>query len=142
MQSQPAGSKGDSRASRGWFVGSLLVLFSLYLSFCLFTGRVHAAVLGVYLVASLVASLAYWIDKRAAENGTWRIAESTLHLLALLCGWPGALLAQRALRHKTSKASFQRAFVATVLLNTAGFIVFSSPHLSAAMLSILQLDRG
>jgi uncharacterized membrane protein YsdA (DUF1294 family) len=32
----------------------------------------------------------YGFDKSAAQNQRWRVAERTLHLLALLGGWPGA----------------------------------------------------
>jgi uncharacterized membrane protein YsdA (DUF1294 family) len=38
-------------------------------------------------------------------------------MIALFGGWPGALVAQRVLRHKSSKASFQVTFWATVLIN-------------------------
>jgi uncharacterized membrane protein YsdA (DUF1294 family) len=38
-------------------------------------------------------------------------------MIALLGGWPGALLAQKLLRHKSKKQSFQVVFWATVLLN-------------------------
>lgn len=71
----------------------------------------------VYLLASLVTFCAYAWDKQAARQGTWRIPEKTLHMLDLACGWPGGLLAQRVLRHKTRKVSFQVAFWVTVLLN-------------------------
>lgn len=40
--------------------------------------------------------------------------------MGLLCGWPGGLLAQRLLRHKTVKTSFQLAYWCTVALNVAG----------------------
>ena len=38
-----------------------------------------------------------------------------LHLLELLGGWPGAFLAQRRLRHKCSKGSYQFVFWLIVL---------------------------
>ncbi|MBI5689026.1 MAG: DUF1294 domain-containing protein [Verrucomicrobia bacterium] len=66
---------------------------------------------------SLFTFLAYRSDKRRAERGEWRIPESTLHLAALLGGWPGALVAQRVFRHKTAKWSFQGVFWAMVLLH-------------------------
>src|SRR5690606_34065621 len=53
----------------------------------------------VYLIASAIAFVAYALDKSAAKNGTWRTSESTLHVLAIAGGWPGALLAQQLLRH-------------------------------------------
>ncbi len=74
-----------------------------------------------YSGVSLAAFLAYALDKSAAVAGRWRTAENTLHLLAILGGWPGALLAQQLLRHKTSKQSFIAVFWCTVLLNMAAF---------------------
>ena len=66
---------------------------------------------------SLFAYLAYAVDKRAARKEGWRIPEANLHLLELLCGWPGALLAQRVLRHKTRKTRYRVVFWMMVLLN-------------------------
>ncbi|MDP3638593.1 MAG: DUF1294 domain-containing protein, partial [Azonexus sp.] len=63
---------------------------------------------------------AYALDKSAAQGGRWRTQESTLHLLALIGGWPGALIAQNRLRHKSRKTSFQLVFWMTVLLNCGG----------------------
>ena len=60
-----------------------------------------------YFVASVVTLVVYGIDKRAAQRGLWRVPEGMLHALALLGGWPGALLAQRLFHHKTLKMSFQ-----------------------------------
>jgi uncharacterized membrane protein YsdA (DUF1294 family) len=80
-------------------------------------GRLPPVVLGLYLGASSVAFLAYALDKSAAVNDRWRTRERTLHLLALVGGWPGALAAQGLLRHKTRKVSFQGLFWATVVLN-------------------------
>lgn len=77
----------------------------------------HAAVAAVYLAASSAAFAAYAWDKHAARNDRKRVAERTLHLLALIGGWPGALLAQRVLRHKTRKKPFRALCLATVLAN-------------------------
>jgi uncharacterized membrane protein YsdA (DUF1294 family) len=71
--------------------------------------------LGAPLLISVFAFFAYWSDKRRAEAGAWRIPESTLHILGLAGGWPGAFLAQRHFRHKTSKVSFQVIFWVIVL---------------------------
>ncbi len=72
-----------------------------------------------YLGLSLVTFLIYFKDKSAAQKGRWRTPEATLHLLALIGGWPGALIAQRMFRHKTRKTSFQVVFWITVILNVA-----------------------
>ena len=71
------------------------------------------------LLPSFLSYLMYWTDKEAARRGAQRIPESTLHLLDLLGGWPGALVAQQQFRHKTAKASFQFAFWCSVLANIA-----------------------
>lgn len=72
-----------------------------------------------YLGLSVVCFAVYANDKAAARRGGRRTPERTLLALALLGGWPGALLAQRRLRHKTSKAAFQRIFWLAVVLNVA-----------------------
>ena len=82
--------------------------------------HVWALVPTVYVAMSFVTFIVYAMDKRAARCGAWRTPESTLHLLELLCGWPGAWLAQRVLRHKSVKTSFRIAFFVMVALNVAG----------------------
>lgn len=76
-------------------------------------------IIPLYAAASAITFIAYAIDKSAAQNGRWRTAEATLHTLALFGGWPGALLAQQTLRHKTRKVEFQWIFRSTVILNVA-----------------------
>ncbi|WP_152223926.1 DUF1294 domain-containing protein [Pseudomonas sp. SCB32] len=71
----------------------------------------------LYPLFSVLTFLAYWRDKRSAERDAWRTPEQSLHLLELLGGWPGALLAQQVFRHKTRKLSFQLVFWAIVLVH-------------------------
>nr|WP_321238225.1 DUF1294 domain-containing protein [uncultured Tolumonas sp.] len=73
-----------------------------------------------YFMISVVTYIIYSIDKSAAKQNGWRIKENTLHMLSLVGGWPGALIAQRTLRHKTQKTSFQIIYWATVGFNLAG----------------------
>ena len=56
-----------------------------------------------YCVASVVTLVVYGVDKRAAQRGSRRVPEGMLHAMALLGGWPGALVAQRLFHHKTLK---------------------------------------
>jgi len=72
-----------------------------------------------WLVLSAFTALLYARDKRAARLQLRRTPEVVLHLLELAGGWPGALLAQRALRHKNRKPAYQFAFWACVLLHEA-----------------------
>ena len=81
----------------------------------------------IYFLVSLVTYTFYAYDKNAAQKRSWRIPENFLHLLALAGGWPGALIAQSQLRHKSSKQSFQFIFWMTVTLNCLAFAwLFSS----------------
>ncbi|AOE84289.1 DUF1294 domain-containing protein [Pseudomonas sp. TCU-HL1] len=68
------------------------------------------ALLVSYSAMSLVCFVAYWRDKRLAVAGERRIPEARLHLLELLGGWPGGLLAQRLIRHKNRKVAYQVKF--------------------------------
>lgn len=70
-----------------------------------------------YLLMSLITFDLYGRDKFRAGMGMWRISEGTLHLLELLGGWPGALLAQEYFHHKTRKTSYQIQFMINVVIN-------------------------
>ncbi|QXI25791.1 DUF1294 domain-containing protein [Pseudomonas vanderleydeniana] len=78
--------------------------------------------LWAYGIASLLAFVLYWDDKRKARNDAWRIPEKVLHGVELLGGWPGALIAQQAFRHKTRKLSFQVVFWLIVLVHQVFWI--------------------
>jgi uncharacterized membrane protein YsdA (DUF1294 family)/cold shock CspA family protein len=79
----------------------------------------------IYVVLSVSCYIAYSFDKAAATKRTWRISESALLGWGLVGGWPGAIIAQRLLRHKTRKNRFVLAFWGTVLVNVALFILVS-----------------
>lgn len=90
-------------------------------------------VAGLYVGLSAATFIAYAADKSAASSGTWRTPESTLHMLALAGGWPGALLAQQFLRHKSTKQPFRQVFWATALLNVVALVVLASPLRQAVL---------
>ncbi|SDG97711.1 Uncharacterized membrane protein YsdA, DUF1294 family [Pseudomonas flavescens] len=71
----------------------------------------------LYPLGSALGFMLYWRDKSSAQQGRQRIRENTLHLVELAGGWPGALLAQQALRHKTRKLLYQLVFWAIVVLH-------------------------
>jgi uncharacterized membrane protein YsdA (DUF1294 family) len=107
---------GSRRLLPGWGLGVVFLLAVL-------AGALLGIVPGVlcigYLVLSGASYFAYWWDKAAAGKGRQRTPESTLHLVDMLGGWPGALVAQQQFRHKTVKASFQAVFLVTVVVNIA-----------------------
>jgi uncharacterized membrane protein YsdA (DUF1294 family) len=91
--------------------------------------------LGYAILISVVTYLLYRHDKKRAQSGGWRIPESTLHIVELLGGWPGAFIAQRALRHKTSKRSYQVTFWAIIsLYEFASFDFIQDWHYSKKLL--------
>lgn len=92
---------------------------------------------GMFVVSAITYGL-YGHDKTRAQSSGWRVPESTLHLAELLGGWPGALLAQRRLRHKCSKGSYQFVFWCIVFLfQVAAVDVILGHRLSRALLVYL-----
>ena len=75
------------------------------------------ALILLYLIMSTVCFIAYYRDKKRAIQGVQRTPEVRLHFYELLGGWPGGLLAQRMIRHKNRKKSYQQVFWLIVLLN-------------------------
>lgn len=73
---------------------------------------------------SVVTFCIYAVDKLAAKARGRRISERMLLTLAVLGGWPGALLSQQVFRHKTTKTSFQLKFFATATLNVIGLVLW------------------
>jgi uncharacterized membrane protein YsdA (DUF1294 family) len=71
------------------------------------------------LAFNIVTIGMYAWDKWRASRNAWRVPERTLITLALLGGWPGAYLAMKLLRHKTSKPPFRRRVLAATLVNIA-----------------------
>lgn len=112
--------KSNTAASGSSLMPLLLVV--IFLAGLIGAAQQHmlpVGIAGMYLTLSLLTFIAYAIDKSAAKRNKWRTKESTLHLLALMGGWPGALFAQNLLRHKSVKASFRNVFWITVVANLA-----------------------
>ena len=59
------------------------------------------ALLYYLIVINVVTFLVYGIDKWKAKQGSWRISEATLLILAVIGGSIGALLGMKVWRHKT-----------------------------------------
>ncbi|MEO5664344.1 MAG: DUF1294 domain-containing protein [Nocardioides sp.] len=99
-------------------------LFFTFLLGLLVLDELPVTLLGAYGLFSAVAFVMYGADKSAAERGRWRTSESTLHTLALIGGWPGALVGQQVFRHKTTKRPFRTIFWFTVIANCVAFAWF------------------
>lgn len=120
---QPPAVSTFARPSQSWLPEILL------LSLLPLIGSIHFAwtvanpiPLILYPLMSLLTFKLYANDKSRAQNKQWRTRENTLHLCELLGGWPGAFIAQRRLRHKNRKASYQTVFWSIVALHMAFWI--------------------
>ena len=117
-----AGAVTASEKGRDVFAICIATLFLAVICGLAARGMLPLAVPAIYLTASVVAGIVYGTDKSAAQRGGWRTPERTLHVLALMGGWPGAVVAQRVFRHKSRKRSFRFAFWATVALNCGALV--------------------
>jgi uncharacterized membrane protein YsdA (DUF1294 family) len=97
-------------------------LFLTGVTVAVYTGKIPAWVLWIYIGASVVTFAVYGHDKSAARKGLWRTKENTLHVLALMGGWPGAVFAQKVFHHKTHKHPFRMLFWITVIFNGGLFM--------------------
>ena len=107
----------DQKTSTG--VGGIVMVtvFSAVIVGFTVLGKVPVVVAFIYLISSCCTFIAYAFDKSAAMNRRWRTQESTLHLLSMMGGWPGALIAQKMFRHKSKKTEFLIIFWMTVAMN-------------------------
>lgn len=102
------------------------ILEVLLLSILPLVGSIHFArttanpiPLILYPAMSLLTFALYADDKSRAKRGDRRTSERTLHLCELAGGWLGGFIAQRRLRHKSIKSSYQVVFWAIVALHIA-----------------------
>ncbi|MEM9207922.1 MAG: DUF1294 domain-containing protein [Pseudomonadota bacterium] len=126
-----------NKPARAAFAFALCFLCAVLASALL--GELHRIVPIAYALLSFVTFVVYAVDKAAARSGGWRISERNLHLLSLAGGWPGALIAQQRLRHKTQKPSFKTAFWLTVIAN-GGLLVWL--HTDEGKNSLIGLLTG
>ena len=125
----------DSPATWTW---PRLLAIPAFIGLCIYASQtwgVKPMVLGGYGVTSMLTFFVYAFDKAAAVRRSWRTSEQTLHILSIVGGWPGALLAQQLLRHKSAKPSFVGVFWATVVLNVAAFVAWHAGFLPSALRS-------
>lgn len=93
-------------------------------------GWLEISWLALYYGASIITYCYYSRDKTAAQNAGRRTPESMLHLMSLVGGWPGALIAQELLRHKTRKPTFLVGYWFTVIVNCIGLAVIVAKGVS------------
>lgn len=106
-----------------WYTNNVTLVNSLFLT-CMDTLLTWVpwpvlAICGYVLVMSVITFLTFVTDKNYAAAGAWRTKETTLLVLTLLGGTPGALLAMNRFRHKTRKVSFLSKFIVVVVIQLA-----------------------
>ena len=77
------------------------------------------ALLYYLIVINVVTFLVYGIDKWKAKQGSWRISEATLLILAVNGGSIGALLGMKVWRHKTMHKKFKYGLPLILLVQIA-----------------------
>jgi uncharacterized membrane protein YsdA (DUF1294 family)/cold shock CspA family protein len=133
-----AGDKLTKKASKKSSKTAMLfaVVFLATIGASTLTGHLSGILFVGYVALSLITFFAYAIDKSAAQKGDWRTSEGTLLFLGLAGGWPGALIAQESLRHKSKKTSFRAEFWVTVLVNCAALVWAHTESGKAAIQSL------
>jgi uncharacterized membrane protein YsdA (DUF1294 family) len=109
------------------FFYGLVASLGIFLAGAYFAGFTPLLLVWAYFLWSLTAYIFYAIDKKSSMRGRWRVPENRLHLLAFLGGWPGAIVAQQQLRHKTQKKSFIVIFSLMMLANITVLAALHSP---------------
>jgi len=118
---------------RVWAAVGLLVL--VFTSIVL--DRAPFWLIAPYAIMGGASWLAYWMDKRAAIAGRWRISEAGLHGLDAVFGIIGGLLAQQVFRHKTAKPGFALTTGAIAVMHglvLAGIVVGALSYAELAAL--------
>ena len=72
------------------------------------------------IALNVIVFAAFGIDKAKAQRNQWRVAESTLLMLAFLGGTPGAYAGRRVFRHKTRKQPFNSNLFAIAVMQVVG----------------------
>lgn len=133
------GHKNNRRELRQKFFSLVLLSIFSFVLFRLFDSKlIPIEIVCLYAIMSVAAFLMYAKDKSAAEWGRWRTAESTLHALSLLGGWPGAKIAQCFLRHKSKKLSFRATYWVTAIVNCSALYWLTTPKGSIWLNNLLK----
>ena len=77
----------------------------------------------ILIVINVLTFVVYGIDKWKAKQGSWRISEATLLLLAVIGGSIGALLGMQIWYHKTMRKKFKYG-LPLILLSQIALIYF------------------
>ncbi len=71
----------------------------------------------VFVVINILSFTLFFIDKKRAVRGKYRISEGSLLTISLLFGALGSYLGMQIFSHKTKKAKFQLGLPLLIFLN-------------------------
>lgn len=114
-----------------WLAASALLLAMDLLTDAYRPGLWTELYCGAVTVLSPVTFLVYGWDKWKSGHDGRRIPEKSLHLLAFLGGWPGAVAGQRWFRHKTVKPTFRAILTLIAVLHIAAVLFLGLNGFSA-----------
>ena len=119
VQVSPVSGHERSSVSLRRAIPSIILagLFFTFVGWLVLLNKLSVQSLYTYVALSLFTFAMYANDKVAAKAGRWRISEYKLHVFELVGGWPGAMIAQSALRHKSKKQSFRFVYWLMVIAN-------------------------
>jgi uncharacterized membrane protein YsdA (DUF1294 family)/cold shock CspA family protein len=105
---------------RSWLTNLLILTPLTFSGFLLFQGK-NPIPFFAYCFFSVLMLFLYGADKTQAAIKSWRVPDTYLHILEIMGGWPGALMAQNEFRHKTRQTRYQIVFRSIIALHLLGW---------------------
>ena len=80
-----------------------------------------------------------YLDKRAAQQGSWRVPERRILFWAFVGGALGGVAAQRMFRYKTHKQPFGTFLKGALVFNAVSALVLIVPSLREGAFELLRI---
>lgn len=107
---------------RPWYVNVLIAIPLLLSGYLLLMAK--PLPFFCYVTLSILTMILYGLDKANAAMRKWRVPEIYFYILELMGGWPGALMAQNRLRHKTRQTAYLVILRCIIALHLTGWIFY------------------
>jgi uncharacterized membrane protein YsdA (DUF1294 family)/cold shock CspA family protein len=119
----PPGQFELNPRQRSWLT-NVLIITPLVLSSYLLLMAKNPIPFFSYFMLSLLTMILYGRDKANAATRKWRVPESYFHILELMGGWPGALIAQNDFRHKTRASTYLWILRGIIAIHLMGWFIY------------------
>lgn len=107
---------------RPWYVNVLIAIPLLLSGYLLLMAK--PLPFFCYLTLSILTMFLYGLDKANAAMRKWRVPEAYFYILELMGGWPGALMAQNDLRHKTRQTVYLMILRSIIALHLFAWVFY------------------